>query len=103
MGDVDGPAVERIASASARLRAAHDPDTAADALREALALLPPETPEAVKAELAGIAELALERSRLVRTRETLLASISHDLRNPLNTFAMSAGLLRDDVEHGEVD
>ncbi len=103
MGAADGSAIERVAEASARLRSARDPDSAADALRDALALLPPDAPEAVKAELAGIAELALERARLVRTRESLLASISHDLRNPLNTFAMSAGLLRDDVERGELD
>lgn len=57
-----------------------------------------------------IAELEAERDgalarieQLVRTREALLASISHDLRNPLNTFAMSAGLLRDDVEGGQLD
>ncbi|HEY8077073.1 MAG TPA: histidine kinase dimerization/phospho-acceptor domain-containing protein, partial [Labilithrix sp.] len=85
------------------MRSARDPDSAADALREALALLPPDAPDVVRAEIAGIAELALDRARLVRTRESLLASISHDLRNPLNTFAMSAGLLRDDVERGDVD
>src|SRR4051812_21412603 len=57
-----------------------------------------------------IAELVAERDRalhrieeVTHAREALLASISHDLRNPLNTFAMSAGLLRDDVEHGSVD
>ena len=38
-----------------------------------------------------------------RGREVLLASVAHDLRNPLNTFAMSAGLLRDDLEGGEID
>jgi two-component system, chemotaxis family, sensor kinase Cph1 len=35
-----------------------------------------------------------------RVREVLFASVAHDLRNPLNTFAMSAGLLRDDLEGG---
>src|SRR3954467_6005419 len=57
-----------------------------------------------------IAELVAERDpaphrlhRVPHTRDALLASISHDLRNPLNTFAMSAGLLRDDVDHGSVD
>jgi signal transduction histidine kinase len=29
--------------------------------------------------------------------------VAHDLRNPLNTFAMSTGLLRDDVDRGDVD
>jgi signal transduction histidine kinase len=33
----------------------------------------------------------------------LLASVSHDLRNPLNTLAMSTGLLRDDLECNSVD
>ena len=62
------------------------------------------------AQLASIAGLALEATRLRarvdlvgRAREALMASISHDLRNPLNTFAMSAGLLRDDLERDDVD
>jgi signal transduction histidine kinase len=61
-------------------------------------------------QLAVTAGLALEASRLrsrvdavTRARESLLASVSHDLRNPLNTFAMSAGLLRDDLERNDVD
>lgn len=60
--------------------------------------------------LATVAGLALEAARLraridmvTRAREVLLASVSHDLRNPLNTFAMSAGLLRDDLERNDVD
>ncbi len=40
---------------------------------------------------------------VTKAREALLASVSHDLRNPLNTFAMSAGLLRDDLERNDVD
>ncbi|HSO30862.1 MAG TPA: HAMP domain-containing sensor histidine kinase [Labilithrix sp.] len=62
------------------------------------------------AQLALHGGLALEAVRLrervqsvTRAREALLGSISHDLRNPLNTFAMSAGLLRDDLERNEVD
>jgi signal transduction histidine kinase len=56
------------------------------------------------AQLTRERDDAVERlEQVTRTREALLASISHDLRNPLNTFAMSAGLLRDDVEHGEMD
>jgi K+-sensing histidine kinase KdpD len=38
-----------------------------------------------------------------RMRDALFAGIAHDLRNPLNTFAMSTGLLKDDLESGEVD
>ncbi len=38
-----------------------------------------------------------------KSREALLAGVAHDLRNPLNTFAMSTGLLRDDLEHGDVE
>jgi len=60
--------------------------------------------------LATVAGLALESARLragnelvLRARELLLASVSHDLRNPLNTFAMSAGLLRDDLERNDID
>ncbi|MDB4938312.1 MAG: Sensory box histidine kinase [Labilithrix sp.] len=61
-------------------------------------------------QLGTAAGLALEGARLrarvetvTRARESLLASVSHDLRNPLNTFAMSAGLLRDDLERNDVD
>jgi signal transduction histidine kinase len=64
----------------------------------------------VLAPLAGVAGFALEAARLrqrigvvTRARELLLGSVSHDLRNPLNTFAMSAGLLRDDLERNDVD
>jgi signal transduction histidine kinase len=61
-------------------------------------------------QLATVAGLALEGARLrarvegiAKAREALLASVSHDLRNPLNTFAMSAGLLRDDLERNDID
>jgi signal transduction histidine kinase len=61
-------------------------------------------------QLGNVAGLALEAARLrarvevvTKARESLLASVSHDLRNPLNTFAMSAGLLRDDLERNDVD
>ena len=60
--------------------------------------------------LATVAGLALEGTRqraridaVSHARETLLSCVSHDLRNPLNTFAMSAGLLRDDLERDDVD
>jgi len=61
-------------------------------------------------QLAALTGCALDAARLRervtaanRSREVLLASVSHDLRNPLNTFAMSAGLLRDDLERNDVD
>lgn len=66
--------------------------------------------ELALSQLAAVVGLALEAARLrtrvdvvTKARETLLASVSHDLRNPLNTFAMSAGLLRDDLERNDVD
>lgn len=66
--------------------------------------------DASLSQLALVAGLALEASRLrvrleavTKAREVLLASVSHDLRNPLNTFAMSAGLLRDDLERNDVN
>ncbi|MDB4945511.1 MAG: Sensory box histidine kinase [Labilithrix sp.] len=66
--------------------------------------------DAALRELCILGGLRLENARLrtriesvTKAREVLLASVSHDLRNPLNTFAMSAGLLRDDLERKEVD
>jgi len=71
---------------------------------------PSSSGDAALAQLAAVVGLALEAARLrvrvevvTKARETLLASVSHDLRNPLNTFAMSAGLLRDDLERNDVD
>jgi signal transduction histidine kinase len=68
------------------------------------------TAEIALGQLAAVVGLALEAARLraridtvTKARETLLASVAHDLRNPLNTFAMSAGLLRDDLERNDVD
>lgn len=55
------------------------------------------------ADDAKIEALESALAEALRAREVLLSSISHDLRNPLNTFAMSAGLLRDDLERGEAD
>lgn len=53
-------------------------------------------------------QLELDRLRealasATRAREVLLAGVAHDLRNPLNTFAMSTGLLKDDLERNDVD
>ncbi|HEX6939718.1 MAG TPA: GAF domain-containing sensor histidine kinase [Longimicrobiales bacterium] len=57
---------------------------------------------ALSEELAGRAALALENARLyaeareaARLRDDVLATVSHDLRNPLNTIALAAGVLRD--------
>src|SRR4051812_46253841 len=44
-----------------------------------------------------------ERSAANHAREVLLNSLAHDLRNPLNTFAMSVGLLKDDLERNDLD
>jgi len=69
--------------------------------------------EAMLRQLAQTASIALEKARLVkaaqdaaRMRDEVLAIVSHDLRSPLNTIAMSAGLLREGVgkmELGLVD
>lgn len=50
-----------------------------------------------------IARLRNALASAARSQEALLAGVAHDLRNPLNTFAMSSGLMRDDLERGEVD
>jgi len=80
------------------------------------------TPEEVKAALAEaktldaaallalVEEVAVDAAKAradlraaTKAREVLLASVAHDLRNPLNTFAMSTGLLRDDLEHPDFE
>jgi signal transduction histidine kinase len=65
--------------------------------------------EAVLRQLAQTAAIALEKARLVkvaqdaaRMRDEVLAIVSHDLRSPLNTIAMSAGLLRETVGKKEL-
>ncbi len=60
--------------------------------------------DTVVAELfAAHAGVAIENARLyneaqaaTRAREELLAAVSHDLRNPLNTIHLASGVLRDD-------
>jgi PAS domain S-box-containing protein len=59
---------------------------------------------ALAEELAGRAALGLENARLfrqsreaTRVRDQVLRIVAHDLRNPLNTIALSAGYLRDFV------
>lgn len=89
---------------TATLRAASSQDELDAGLAEARAAL---GDAEAYAALAAVAQDALS-ARLslkgaTRMREVLLASVAHDLRNPLNTFAMSAGLLKDDLESGDVD
>jgi signal transduction histidine kinase len=79
------------------------------AIAEAKAALGDEAVPTAKV-LELLEELASESAKLRaevrsanRAREVLLASVAHDLRNPLNTFAMSTGLLRDDLESPEFE
>lgn len=103
-----------LADASAELRQARTADEVRArverAYEDVLAAGGEEAARAARPHLEAVAEVALEAVALreqldssLRAREALLASVSHDLRNPLNTFAMSAGLLRDDLERPEVD
>ncbi|HVH48206.1 MAG TPA: histidine kinase dimerization/phospho-acceptor domain-containing protein [Labilithrix sp.] len=94
---------------AAHLRAASSPDDVRTAIAEAAGQLGEGTVPATTA-LSLLEEIALDSARLrtevraaTRVREVLLASVAHDLRNPLNTFAMSTGLLRDDLEGPELD
>jgi signal transduction histidine kinase len=89
---------------AAHLRAASTPDDVRVAIAEAAEKLGDGSIPA-RTVLSMLEELALDSARLrtevraaTRVREVLLASVAHDLRNPLNTFAMSAGLLHDDLE-----
>jgi signal transduction histidine kinase len=94
---------------AAHLRAASTPDEVRTAIAEAAGQLgdgsiPASTVLALLEELAlDAAKLRSELRAATRVREALLARVAHDLRNPLNTFAMSAGLLRDDLEGPELD
>lgn len=73
------------------------------AARIAKAISPDEL-RAIATELAeDAARLEVELATAKRSRELLLNSVAHDLRNPLNTFAMSVGLLRDDLERHDLD
>src|SRR5262249_5203437 len=89
---------------AAHLRGATTPEDVRTAVAEAAEQLG-DAPVPAATVLAAIEEVAIDAARAraelraaVRLREVLLASVAHDLRNPLNTFAMSAGLLRDDLE-----
>jgi signal transduction histidine kinase len=94
---------------AAHLRAAIGPEEVRTAIAEAAAQLG-DAPIPASVVLGLLEELAMDAARMrtelrsaTRIREVLLASVAHDLRNPLNTFAMSAGLLRDDLEGPELD
>jgi signal transduction histidine kinase len=91
-----------IARASARIRAREaDPGAIArEALQEPL---PEEARSAASAAVEDALALRRELDEAHLARETLLAGVAHDLRNPLNTFAMSAGLLEDDFARDDVD
>jgi signal transduction histidine kinase len=99
-------ALSELARATARIRAGDGPVDAVieGALAEgALANLSPEAAAAARACLDDVVALRGRATRATQLRETLLASLAHDLRNPLNTFAMSTGLLKDDLERDDVD
>lgn len=66
-----------------------------------------EEDEAIALQLAQLASAALENATLVeelaasvRAREKVLAIVSHDLRNPLNSIILSAGLLAEMLREG---
>jgi signal transduction histidine kinase len=89
---------------AAHLREANTPEEVRAAVAEARGQLG-DTPVPMQTVIGLLEELAADSARLrvdlrtaTRTREALLACVAHDLRNPLNTFAMGAGLLRDDLE-----
>lgn len=94
---------------AAHLRAAASPEEVRTAISEAAGQLGDASVPATTV-LSLLEEIALDAARMraevraaTRVREILLASVAHDLRNPLNTFAMSAGLLRDDIEGPDFD
>lgn len=96
--------VLRLDEASSRIRSSKSADEARALLGEALERFGGSSPElgAARAQLTRIAEMVVERfessDAATRARESLFAGICHDLRNPLNTFAMSTSLLRGDLE-----
>ncbi|AKV01563.1 Sensory box histidine kinase [Labilithrix luteola] len=100
-----------FATAIGRARTAQSVEEARAAIGSAADAVGASTEAAsAKVLLDAIEQLAVESVQLrgelaaaTRARESLLASVSHDLRNPLNTFSMSAGLLRDDIERGDFD
>lgn len=94
----------------AHLRVAQSPDDVRHAVAEAASHLTDDETLPASTVLSMIEELAVDNAQMrldlalaTRAREVLLANVAHDLRNPLNTFAMSAGLLRDDLESADFD
>lgn len=53
------------------------------------------------AQAVDNARLYQEATRAIRTRDDLLAVVSHDLKNPLNVVSMVAGILQMDEADGE--
>lgn len=96
---------ERASEVVARVRASSSPADVDGAVAAAIdgPMSDPVARAAVMALGETTKDLLATRAALDdahRAREALFASVSHDLRNPLNTFAMSLGLLRDDVDRG---
>ncbi len=94
----------------AHLRVAQSPEDVRHAVAEAASHLTENETLPASTVLSMIEELAVDNAQMridlalaTRAREVLLANVAHDLRNPLNTFAMSAGLLRDDLESADFD
>jgi signal transduction histidine kinase len=94
-------ALEALAQAAARIRAGDEP--AEGLVANATASLPPAAATAARALLDDLVAMRRRLQSANEARETLLAGVAHDLRNPLNTFAMSTGLLRDDFDRDDVD
>ena len=55
----------------------------------------------VARERSRIARALAEAELAIRTRDEVLAIVSHDLRNPLNTIRMAAGLLEMDIPENQ--
>lgn len=94
---------------TAHLQTVSSVEEVKNAIAEAKTALGEEAVPAAKV-LELLEEMATESAKLrtevqtaTRAREVLLASVAHDLRNPLNTFAMSTGLLRDDLDSPEFE
>jgi signal transduction histidine kinase len=115
---VTADATAPLARLAAACRALQEAPTV-DALRGAIAeqgrrladdLRSSEALELAEAQLAAFGAVVLEAAErreaeaaMRDARRKLLATVAHDLRNPLNTFAMSADLFREDLERGAVD
>lgn len=110
MADTDQAAfVRRLERASARIAQATSEDEAHTFHVEEAARFAGPDPDmqSARVQLSLVLELVVRSLKIehaaVHSREVLLASVCHDLRNPLNTFAMSASLLRGDLERQNID